>query len=207
MSFKINRVYTRSGDKGQTSLVDGSRVNKDNLRCEIFGTLDEANACLGICKEHLEPVVDTLLFHTIEYLQQELFDLGSELATPSSFSYPSMWKAQQKHIDHLEKLCDYYNETLPELDSFILPGGSKLASFFHQARTVVRRAERVMVTLMQAEEGSVSNEAFIYCNRLSDLFFVLSRYVLHRKGISAPLWKQEKERVSPLDHIPDSKKD
>ncbi len=198
MSFKINRVYTRSGDKGETSLVDGSRVPKDHPRCEAFGTLDELNSCLGISKSFLDPVSEKELFEVIEYLQQELFDLGSEIATPKDFSYPGMWRAEKRHTEHLEKLCDYYNKDLPELDSFILPGGSSLASSLHLARTVARRAERSMLSLLHSEKEAISQEALIYCNRISDLLFVLARYVLHIKGINPPLWKQEKDRVSPI---------
>jgi cob(I)alamin adenosyltransferase len=198
VSFRINRVYTRSGDKGETSLVDGTRVLKNHLRCEIFGTLDEVNSCLGLAKSCLDSEKEKQLFDVIEYIQQELFDLGAEMATPVGYSYPSMWKAGKVHIEHLEKLCDHFNKDLPELDSFILPGGNMLASHLHLARTVTRRAERSMVALLQSEKGSISDEALIYCNRLSDLLFVLSRYVLHTKGVSAPLWKQEKDRISPI---------
>jgi cob(I)alamin adenosyltransferase len=198
MSFKINRVYTRSGDKGETSLVDGSRVPKDDTRCAIYGTFDEISSFLGLAKCEIEEGSDTLLFQLIEYIQQELFDLGSEVATPSGFTYPSMWKVQKKHTDHLEKLCDFFNKDLPELDSFILPGGSKLCSYLHCARTITRRAERLIVTHIRIHNDSLSSEVLIYVNRLSDLLFVLSRYVLHSKGITPPLWKQEKDRVSPL---------
>lgn len=198
MGFKINRVYTRSGDRGETSLVDGSRVSKNHPRCETFGILDELNSVLGLSKSYLMLPKDNLLFDTIEFLQQELFDLGSEIATPSSYSYPGMWKANQSHIDHLEKLCDYFNEKLPELSSFILPGGSALASSLHIARTISRRAERSMVDLLNSDNDSISEEAFIYCNRLSDLLFILSRYVLNEEGISPPLWKKNEERTSPL---------
>jgi cob(I)alamin adenosyltransferase len=199
MSFKINRVYTRSGDKGETSLVDGSRVPKDDMRCAIYGTFDEVSSLLGLAKCEFGEDSDVILYKLIEYIQQELFDLGSEVATPSGFTYPSMWKVEKKHIEHLEKLCDFFNKGLPELDSFILPGGNRLCSYLHCARTVTRRAERLIVAYMRDQKYSLSNEVLMYANRLSDLLFVLSRYVLHSKGITPPLWKQEKDRVSPLE--------
>lgn len=200
MGFKINRVYTRSGDSGDTALVDGSRVSKKSLRCEAYGTLDELNSWLGLCKLELN-AKDELLSKVFEYLQQELFDLGSELATPSDYSYPGMWKVSSNHVQHLEDLCDYFNESLPELNSFILPGGSRLSTSLHCARTVARRAERVMVTLRDEVSGALSGESLQYINRLSDLLFILSRFVLESKGLPSSLWVQEKERVSPLSKL------
>jgi cob(I)alamin adenosyltransferase len=197
MSITINRVYTRSGDTGETSLVDGSRVSKDCLRCESYGTIDELNAVLGIAKEHAKIESKSLIFDILEYLQQELFDIGAELATPSGYTYPKMWVTAEKHVNHLEKLCDYLNKDLPPLNSFILPGGSFLSAFLHQARTICRRSERVIVSLNKVE--NLNNYTVIYVNRLSDLLFVMSRYALKDDSAKVPLWVQEESRLSPLD--------
>ncbi len=196
MSITINRVYTRSGDKGETSLVDGTRVPKDSLRCEAFGTVDELNSILGVCKEQLSFNYKLDLFSLIEFLQQELFDIGAELATPSSYSYPNKWEVANSHIENLEYLCDKFNENLLPLASFILPGGSALASYLHLARTVCRRLERVTISLSREEE--ISKNLIIYINRLSDLFFVLGRYVLAEEQKDAPTWLQEKDRKCPV---------
>ncbi|HMO17414.1 MAG TPA: cob(I)yrinic acid a,c-diamide adenosyltransferase [Oligoflexia bacterium] len=226
--FRINRVYTRSGDDGETSLVDGSRVLKSSLRPSAFGTLDELNSCLGICKEELSDLEIksddssfgmmsvrefSIIKGVIEYLQQELFDLGSELATPSEYNYEGMWRVSESHVRKLEFLCDYFNEGLPELNSFILPGGSKISSYLHLARTIARRAERIIVELNSSKTfdssfecklgSSVKSEVSPYCmqyiNRLSDLLFVLGRYVLTKQNLDAPLWVSEMDRVLPCD--------
>jgi cob(I)alamin adenosyltransferase len=191
MSIKINRVYTRSGDKGETALVGGKRVKKNNLRVECYGNIDELNSVLGIVKEklnHKTSEIESLILN----IQQELFDLGSELATASDFSYPEMWKASESHTTKLEKLCDRYGDGLPELNSFILPGGSELSAFLHLARTVCRRAERSSVALL--EEEKINIKAITYLNRLSDLLFILSRWVLTKEGKTTPLWIKEKDR-------------
>ncbi len=119
-----------------------------------------------------------MLRETIEFLQQELFDLGAELATPRQDRYPGMWVVQKSHVEVLEKLCDYFGEELPELSSFILPGGSKAAAALHQARVVARRAERAVLRLKERETQGVSPELVCYVNRLSDLFFILARWTL-----------------------------
>jgi len=191
MSIKINRVYTRSGDKGETALVGGKRVKKNNLRVECYGNIDELNSVIGIVREKLNSKTVELENLTLN-LQQELFDLGSELATASDFSYPEMWQALPKHSTNLEKLCDQYGDGLPELNSFILPGGSELAGFLHLARTVCRRAERSAVALNEEEKINVN--AIMYLNRLSDLLFILSRWALVKEGKSTPVWIKEKDR-------------
>lgn len=198
MSFSINRVYTRSGDKGETSLVDGSRVSKNSKICAAFGTIDELNSTLGICKEFVPDTKKELLIDLIEYLQQELFDLGSELATPTAYSYPEKWEVKEIHIEHLEKLCDFFNKDLPELKSFILPGGSKFVSFLHLARSICRRAERMIVEM--SKETSLNPLITAYINRLGDLLFILCRYGLVLENKETPLWIQEKKRLSPLQN-------
>lgn len=193
MSFRINRVYTRSGDQGETGLVGGERVSKSSLRVAAYGELDELNSFLGLTKERLSPETAHLR-EVIEFLQQELFDLGSELATPPKDEYPQMLKVQASHVERLEKLCDHFSEGLDELKSFILPGGSDAAALFHIARTVCRRAERTVVQLREAGQADpslmVSNVSLQYLNRLSDLLFILARHVLRVEGLAAPLWEK-----------------
>lgn len=194
MSFKINRVYTRSGDTGLTGLVDGGRVLKSDLRVHSYGEIDELNSVLGCLKEE---ITDAKLKEVIEFIQQGLFDLGSELAT--AVDYPNMWKCSEKNVLQLEKLCDHFGDGLPELTSFILPGGSKLAGWFHLARCVARRAERVIVELNLSLNSTLNKDIVKYVNRLSDLLFILARYSLKIESKEAPLWKQEKERKLPID--------
>ena len=201
MSIRINRVYTRAGDKGFTGLVGGRRVSKACHLVEAYGDIDELNSVLGCVKEHIGEETQAL-YCLIESIQQELFDLGSELATLPEDRYPGMWRASAEHVTNLERLCDHFSQNLPELQSFILPGGSKLAAELHIARTVCRRAERRIVGRIeeenqrQAEEG-ISPELLKYVNRLSDLFFVLARWALVEEGRDAPLWIQEKDRQLP----------
>ena len=188
--MRINRVYTRVGDDGKTALIGGDRVSKAHLRIDSYGTVDEFNAILGLVvtsfesdkmKERLEPV--------IQRIQNECFNLGCQLATPVIDKQSSMPRIEQRHIDALEKEIDSFNEGLPELTSFVLPGGGKVSSFLHLARTVCRRAERQVVLLMQEEE--VGEFVLEYLNRLSDLLFVLSRYTAFETGHKELLWQSK----------------
>lgn len=204
-TFRINRVYTRSGDTGETGLVGGDRVSKASFQVQSYGEVDELNSLLGVVRAQLQSQshmdkfieVDSVL----EYLQQELFDLGSELATNPTNEYPGMWKAQLCHVEVLESCCDRYGESLPELKSFILPGGSHLSASLHLARTVARRAERSLVSYATdlAKNGRTLNPFLIqYLNRLSDFLYVLARYVLSVEGKTTPLWQPERERKLPF---------
>ena len=195
MAIKINKVYTRSGDDGSTGLVGGTRVLKNNPRVCAYGEIDELNSVLGWVKEELDAQTESLR-PVIETIQQELFDLGSELATAAGHKYEGMWKTTAEHVTALEKLCDKFGDGLPELTSFILPGGSKLAAALHIARVTARRAERQLLDLRDAEKDGVSAEQLQYVNRISDLMFILARWSLHVQGKSAPLWVQEKNRKS-----------
>ncbi len=197
MSVIINRVYTRSGDKGETGLVSGKRVKKDDLRVSSFGEIDEANSFIGLLKEELGDNQKEL-FSVLEYLQQELFDLGSELATPSGESYEGMWRVGSEEVKNLEKLCDVFAKDLSELESFILPGGSKVAGLCHIVRSVIRRAERSIVTLQSECPKDFNIHILEYVNRLSDLFFILARYSLKVEGKDAPLWQPARERKLPI---------
>ena len=184
---KLNRIYTKTGDDGSTGLVRGPRRPKYDLRVEAYGTIDEANACIGMARLHsaTQPKIDTLLSR----IQNDLFDVGSDLATPGADAadaqYPTL-RIRPVQTEALEKQIDQYNEALEPLTSFVLPGGSPLAAALHVARTVTRRAERITVELAAAEPDT-SPEAVRYLNRLSDLLFVLSR-VANANGTKDVLW-------------------
>jgi cob(I)alamin adenosyltransferase len=179
----LSRIYTRTGDKGKTSLGDGSRVGKQDLRVDAYGTVDEANAVIGLARLHAGPEMMPLL----ERLQNDLFDLGADLCTPAAADEAagSRLRVAPAQADRLEAEIDAANEKLAPLTSFILPAGSPLAAHLHHARTVVRRAERLMVAL--AEVDAVNPAALIYANRLSDLLFVLAR-LANGDGVDDVLW-------------------
>lgn len=183
---KLNKIYTRTGDDGTTGLVRGPRRMKHDLRVQCFGTVDEANSLLGLARLHTGsmPKIDRLLAR----VQNDLFDLGSDLATPGpdpAGGQPSL-RITAAQTDWLEAQIDHYNDGLQPLKSFVLPGGTPLAAALHVARTVVRRAERQVVELM-AREPDVSTAVMIYLNRLSDLLFVMAR-VANGNGSSDVLW-------------------
>ena len=185
--IKINRIYTRTGDTGTTSLVRGPRRPNYDLRVEAYGTVDEANASIGAARIHTGsmPKVDMLLGR----IQNDLFDVGSDLATPGldepDAQYPSL-RIRPVQTEFLEKQIDHYNADLAPLTSFVLPAGSPLAAALHVARTVTRRAERIAVELAAAE-ADTSPETVRYLNRLSDLLFVLAR-VANGNGARDVLW-------------------
>lgn len=195
MAIRINRVYTKGGDKGETSLVGGSRVAKDATRIEAYGTVDELNAILGLARafgrEPGAPEADRQTLDAIlTRVQNELFDLGAELATRDGDRHPRQRAFDAKKVEALEKSIDELNESLPELTSFILPGGGAVGAFLHQARTVCRRAERVVTRLSREEK--VSENALVYLNRLSDLLFVLARWAAKTRGEAETLWDPER---------------
>jgi cob(I)alamin adenosyltransferase len=168
---KLNRIYTRTGDDGTTGLVDGSRCMKSVARVAAYGTVDEANSVLGIVRLHTDGDVDAMLAR----IQNDLFDIGADLATPGDDFAPdaTALRATQAQIDRLEAEIDALNATLAPLTSFILPGGTPAAAHLHLARTVVRRAERLAVEA--AAIDSMNPRAIAYLNRLSDHLFVLAR--------------------------------
>jgi cob(I)alamin adenosyltransferase len=177
------RIYTRTGDKGDTGLVGGKRVPKESPRIEAIGTLDELNATLGICMIHAK---GTELEETLCLLQNWLFDLGSELATPrESKCYAE--SVQEKHVKYLEDSIDKQTAHLEPLKNFILPGGSDLAAYLHLARCVCRRAERCVLRLPHKEEARPQVLAFL--NRLSDWFFVAARTANRLKNIQDIKWE------------------
>ncbi|WP_207456651.1 cob(I)yrinic acid a,c-diamide adenosyltransferase [Azospirillum sp. SYSU D00513] len=181
---KLTRIYTRGGDKGETSLGDGTRVPKHDLRVEAYGTVDEANAVIGIARLHGadRPDLDAMLAR----IQNDLFDLGADLCTPESPDpkYPPL-RIVEAQVDRLEREIDALNAELSPLTSFVLPGGTPLAAQLHLARTVVRRAERLMTALAGVEP--VGAAALKYVNRLSDHLFVLSRHA-NGRGAGDVLW-------------------
>jgi cob(I)alamin adenosyltransferase len=195
MSIYLSRIYTKSGDQGQTSLVGGQRVSKATLRIESYGSVDELNAVIGLVRtanrNEAGPVdavarIDALLGR----IQNELFNLGSLLATLPGDLSPKQPRIESRHIEALEREIDDLNEHLPPLRSFTLPGGGWVSSYLHLARTVCRRAERVLVALV-AEESVDGGEALKYLNRLSDFLYVLGRWNVRQRGEDEPLWAPE----------------
>jgi cob(I)alamin adenosyltransferase len=178
---RLNRIYTRGGDRGETSLGDGSRVSKLDPRIGAFGTVDELNSLLGVVLA--DPDLPASFRAPLERIQNELFDLGADLSVPAQIE--GRLRVTQEQVDGLERLCDDFNEPLPELKSFVLPGGTLAAARLHVARSVCRRAEREAL----AAAGSVEIDplALVYLNRLSDLLFILARAA--NGGRDEPLWK------------------
>lgn len=202
MAIRINRVYTRGGDKGETSLVGGQRIAKDAVRIEAYGTVDELNAILGLARTANRETpgasdadrerMDVLLVR----LQSELFNLGSDLATLPQDRHPKQPVIEARHVTFLEQTIDELNDGLPELHSFVLPGGGWVSAFLHQARTVCRRAERLVTTL--ARQEAIGPHTLVYLNRLSDLLFVLARWIGHQLGEEEFLWERPLQREAEL---------
>ena len=180
---RLTRIYTRGGDRGETSLGDGSRVPKLDCRIAAFGTVDELNSLLGLA---LAGELPGELREVVARVQNELFDLGADLSVP--FGISDRLRVTEEQIDTLERDCDRFNAVLPELKSFVLPGGSEAAARLHVARAVCRRAERE--ALAAAEELQINQLVLVYLNRLSDLLFILARTA--NAGGEEPLWKPGK---------------
>jgi cob(I)alamin adenosyltransferase len=179
---RLTRIYTRAGDGGETSLGDLSRVSKLDARIAAYGTTDELNALIGAALASDCPLQ---LRQTLELVQNELFDVGADLSVPTSVE--GRLRVEQEMVDRLEALCDRFNEELPELRSFVLPGGTPAAAALHVARTVCRRAEREV--LAAARQHELSPLVAVYLNRLSDLLFILARAANALAGMPEPLWK------------------
>ena len=186
--MRIDRVYTKAGDKGETSLIGGERVSKTDPRIECYGTIDELNAVIGLAiealassaaGEHLTPI--------LRRVQNELFNLGCELATPDADRRAKLPRIEDRHIDGLERDIDAVNDDLPVLKSFVLPGGGWPSAYLHLARTVCRRAERLVVGLAAAEDIG-GDLPVTYLNRLSDALFVWGRWCALKDGKPEPLW-------------------
>ena len=183
MGNRLSKIYTRTGDDGSTGLGDGSRVAKNSARVEAYGTVDEANSTIGMIQACALP--DDVR-EVLTKVQHHLFDLGGELCIPGHEAI------QDAHVEGLEAHLDRFNEQLPPLKEFILPGGGEAASRCHVARTVVRRAERAAVTL--ARDETVRPQPVRYLNRLSDLLFVLARVLARADGQGEVLWDHERRR-------------
>ena len=192
MAVRITRVYTRAGDKGETRLVGGKRVPKDSPRIEAYGTIDELNSIVGLARVFNEEKLGESEAHrfldlVFRQIQDELFDLGSELATPPDFMQEGMYRVGEPEVKKIEQLIDECQKELEPLRSFVLPGGGRIGAYLHQCRTVCRRAEREILRLSRVD--SVNAELLKYVNRLSDLFFVLSRWVGKHAGEKEYLWQ------------------
>lgn len=189
--MRITKVYTRGGDKGRTSLVGGERVRKDHTRIESYGTVDELNSIIGLIRTFnnradAPAAVTGRLDAMLHHIQNDLFNVGSDLATPAAKRWEGMRRVNKDDIARLEGWIDELNNDLEPLREFILPGGGPVGAFFHQARTVCRRAERITVTLAEHEEeiGNIVG----YLNRLSDYLFVGGRWAAKNHGEDEFLW-------------------
>ena len=181
---KLNKIYTKIGDKGSTQLGDGKMVNKDSLRVDAYGSVDEANATIGLSILRTNIKIKKIL----KIVQNDLFDLGADLCIPDKKNTQKL-KITKDRVDYIEEKIDNFNKELSSLNSFILPGGSESSTYLHIARTVTRRTERKIVALSKKEK--INPITIIYLNRLSDLLFVLARYT-NNKGKKDILWKPGK---------------
>jgi len=186
MGHRLSRIYTRTGDDGTTGLGDGTRVRKDHLRVEAYGTVDEANSAIGMILA--VPGLPGEVARCLTAIQHDLFDLGGELCIPGT------QVIQADRIAELEQVLDKFNDPLPALKDFILPGGGPAAAACHLARTVTRRAERCVWTLSAAEQGAGAVRAEVpqYLNRLSDLLFVIARVLARHENGSEVLWRHDR---------------
>lgn len=186
--MRIDKVYTKGGDRGQTSLIGGDRVSKAAPRIEAYGTVDEINATLGLVRTALETsAAGDHLIPIIHRVQNELFNLGAELATPDPERRAKLPRVEVRHIEQLERDIDELNDALPALKSFVLPGGGAASAAFHLARTVCRRGERLIVALGETED--LGELPVTYLNRLSDALFVFGRWAAMKDGRAEPLWQ------------------
>jgi cob(I)alamin adenosyltransferase len=179
---RLTRIYTRAGDKGETSLGDGSRVPKLDCRIGAFGAVDEVNSALGVVLA--DPSLPARLHEPLERIQNDLFDVGADLAVP--FGIGERLRIEQAAVDRLEALCDELNAELPPLKSFVLPGGTEAAALLHVARTTCRRAERE--ALAAAGEHGINPLVLAYLNRLSDFLFIAARWANKDADRDEPLW-------------------
>jgi cob(I)alamin adenosyltransferase len=199
----INRVYTRTGDKGETGLAGGQRVPKDSLRIEAYGTVDELNSVIGIARDTTEELAAAHsrmaeLDAILKRVQHELFNVGSMLATLPQDVHPRQARVTAAEVAQLETEMDHMNEGLPALRSFVLPGGCRLNAELHLCRTVCRRAERICVALGRDEP--VDGEIMRYLNRLSDALFVWSRWASHTLGVAEILWEPNRAASGRRDN-------
>lgn len=191
--MRITRVYTRTGDAGMTGLVGGERVSKDDLRIEAYGTVDELNTIIGLARTFAaqaavrEPA--SRLDDMLKVVQNDLFNVGADLATPADARWEGMYRVGDDEVTRLEGWCDTLNEDLGPLLEFVLPGGGPVGAFLHQARTVCRRAERLVVSLHHAQPD-VDSGCLRYLNRLSDWLFVAARWAAKTQGVPEFTWEK-----------------
>ncbi len=178
------KIYTKTGDDGTTALFGGQRVAKNDLRIECYGTVDELNSILGLA---FFKVKSAEILKVINQIQNDLFILGADLATPSDKKNAKVLRIDSDNIKNLEKIIDNFSGQIPELRSFILPGGTEGSAYLHIARTICRRAERLAVSLSNSVD--IGTDIVIYLNRLSDLFFILARFENHSCGFPDKEWK------------------
>jgi cob(I)alamin adenosyltransferase len=190
---KINKIYTRTGDDGTTGLVGGGRISKSSSRIDLLGEIDELNAMLGVTRTQAEREKATTITDILAIIQNELFDIGSEVATPPDASWPGMLRAENSHVERLEKWIDALTDGIPELRSFVIPGGTDINASLHCARTVCRRVERHLIE--SGDECSIPQPVRHYFNRLSDLLFAMARYESHRAKVPEYLWIPGKDRA------------
>ena len=190
---RLNKIYTRTGDDGTTALVSGERRSKADLRVEAYGAIDETNAAIGVARAALAESEPGLV-RMLARIQNDLFDLGADLATPANAPRAEgALRIVESQVDRLEREIDEMNADLQPLKSFILPGGSPAAAALHMARTIARRAERIMVALASTPGEAVDAPAMRYINRLSDLLFVASR-IANQRGAADILWTPGQNR-------------
>ncbi len=196
------RIYTRTGDDGTTSLFGGERVKKGNPRIDAYGTVDEANSVVGLARAHLEgePGAERL-DPVLGDVQEELFIVGADLATPVD-AKPMVPRIKDRHVERVEERIDDFDADLKPLKKFILPGGAPAGATLHSARTVCRRAERLAVQAGSATP--INDEAVVYLNRLSDLFFVLARWANKQAGVREDTWTPKSESEGSSDESTDS---
>ena len=204
MAIRITRVYTRTGDRGTTGLVGGTRVAKDSARVRAYGAVDELNSWVGLARAHapaagMPSPHEQMIDEWLARIQQQLFDLGAQLATPSKLLHPQMPQVGEREATALEQMIDRLQGDLKPLSSFVLPGGGVLTATLHLCRTVCRRAERETVRVARKER--VGSGPVVYLNRLSDFFFVLARWIGHHRGEPELLWRggKRKERRSSVE--------
>lgn len=196
--MRITKVYTRTGDRGLTRLVGGQQVKKNHIRIEAYGTVDELNAVVGLVRtwsarsEASAEVIARLEAH-LHRIQNDLFDVGADLATPAESRWPNMSRVGDAEVERLEGWIDELNDELPPLKEFILPGGGPVGAFFHQSRTVCRRAERQVLALMDVEDD-VGDGVMRYLNRLSDYLFVAGRWAAKAIGEPEHMWARPDAR-------------
>jgi cob(I)alamin adenosyltransferase len=195
MAIRITRVYTRTGDRGTTGLVGGRRVAKDGARVEAYGTVDELNSWVGLARAQTDSLASgrrRTVVELLEEVQQQLFDLGAQLATPPDLLRAGMPQVGDRAVKALERTMDRLQRELTPLSSFVLPGGGALSATLHLCRAVCRRAERETIRLARAER--IGGGPVIYLNRLSDLFFVLARWVGRHRGERELLWRGGRQK-------------